>query len=121
MFTKLFILAVGATLLFLGVVHELRWRRRSRNFEINDGRVIGIHIDDDESCFPEIEYMFDGKLKRFRSCYSFGPRPDIGTRVRIMVNAEDGDAELFTPNSRWTFTVVPILVGILSIGIALVT
>ena len=75
--------SLGAVLLVLGVHNEFQWRRRLWNHLTLTGRVVELHSDHEDSCYPEIEYEFQGQLKRFRSSFSMLPTPRIGESVRM--------------------------------------
>lgn len=110
---------VGVLLLAVGAHNELQWRRRLWNHVALTGRVVGLHSDGDGGCFPEIEFEFAGRKKKFRSAYSIGPTPFVGDSVKIIAEPDGENAEYFTNKSRWYFTAIPVVTGLACIAIAL--
>ena len=110
-------IAIGGLLLGIGLRNELEWRRRLRHHLSITGRVIGLHPDDDGDCYPEIEYDFCGQTRKFRSAYSLLPTPFIGESVTIIVDNVGENAEYFTKKTRWYFTLIPIVAGVVALAI----
>ena len=109
----------GGLMLALGALNELQWRRRLWNHVLLTGRVVDVHSDGDGGCFPEIEYQSGGISKTFRSSFSIGRTPFVGESIEIVTNTDGENAEYFTNKSRWYFTIIPIIAGMVSIAIAL--
>lgn len=110
---------IGVLLLALGFHNELQWRQRLWDHVTLTGSVVDLHPDDDGGCFPEIEYAFDGQLRRFRTAYSIPPNPFIGESVKIIADRNGENPEYFTKKTRWCFTVIPIVAGLVSLAIGL--
>ena len=111
--------AIGVLLFALGLHNELQWRRRLRNHLSITGRVIDLHPDGDGDCYPEIEYEFCGQTRKFRSAYSIMPTPFIGETVMIIVDNVGENAEYFTIKTRWYFTLIPVVAGVVALAIGL--
>lgn len=103
--------AIGSILLALAAANEWQWRTRSRDATIVDATVVDIHADGDGGYFPELEYVLDGKTRRFRSSYSIPPTPFIGTKMPVMVDSIGDSPEIFTSRHRWLLTLIPFAAG----------
>lgn len=103
--------SIAAVLIVIGLFHELRWRTRSRDAIIVQAVVVDIHGDGDDGYFPELEFVYNGVTRRFRSTYSIPPTPFIGSKVPVMLDCFGESPELYTPRSRWLFTVIPLTAG----------
>lgn len=65
-------------------------------------------IGDGDDNYPEIEYFIDSEYRKFISQYSGGV---VGTEVPILYDAESYQAEALLWSNRWTFTLVPCVIG----------
>ena len=110
--------ALGVVLLTLGAINEFQWRRRLWNHVSLTGRVVELYTDHGDSCYPEIEYEFQGQQKKFRSSFSMIATPAIGEKVRVVTDQYGDNAEYFTNQTRWYFTAIPIVAGLVALAIA---
>lgn len=116
----LILTTLGILLLALGVHNEISWRRRLRDRVTVTGHVVDLVPDDDGDCFPEIEFEFGSQLRRFRSAYSLSPTPFIGEAVKVVTDCHGEDAEYLTTKTRWSFTVIPVVAGLIAILIGFI-
>ena len=108
---------IGILLLALGAHNEISWRRRLWDCVTVTGRVVDLVPDDDGDCYPEIEYSLNSQLRRFRSAYSVSPTPYIGEAVKVFADVRGDNAEYYTKKTRWSFTVIPVVAGLIAVAI----
>ena len=114
-------IAFGSILLVIAAANEWQWRTRSRDATIVDATVVDIHADGDDGYFPELEFVLNGKIRRFRSSYSIPPTPFIGTKMPVMVDAIGDSPEIFTSRHRWSLTLIPFAAGAIFVFIGWVS
>lgn len=104
---------IAALLFAVALFNELQWRARCRDAILLDGIVVDILPDGDDGYFPEVEYIHRGATKRFRSAYSIPPAPFVGSTLPVMLDSTGGSPEIFTPSTRWLFTLWSSVAGLI--------
>lgn len=120
-------LIAGVLLLLLAVAHEYSWWRR-RDWVVVPGRVVQVElvgndrvVDEVLGHKPHIEYSVNGQMRRLRSNYGdIGDAIKVGDEVQVCADPNTGAAEQLSWSNRWTFTMVPAVLGLGALAISLI-
>jgi hypothetical protein len=108
----------GCAAVICGVAHEWLWQRRSKGTIIKGvvvGNVADFGGESGPTYAPEIEYTTRGESRRFVSAYERGEPLPEGETVDVLLSPHSQGAEHYTAGTRWMFTIVPLLFGLVFI------
>lgn len=95
----------------VGVLHEIKWRRRLGRYRLTKGIVVG-EIEIDDYPHAEISYEIDGITKVFVASHCF-EAPKIGKPVDVAINEDTGVVDHYSWVARYFFTIIPVVFALI--------